>query len=307
MSNKYQFPVVIANLSAGNQAASQLDQDYDAAARMGTLMCTAAGTNVVTLTAITNYPTMVAYGNYQKVGFIAPATPSGSVTLGVSPLSSIPAYRNNGTTQLGASDYTSGDYLEFAYNLALNSGGGGWQLIYQQASASNGASDVLIAHTAGAGAAVTLTGITGVYNKYLLVITNFQPATNMAYLRLQVSESGTPKASSYDWVSQAVSTGSTVAAITNSTSDSGYAISGTVGVANNSYLNADVIMRNLSSSAVTKYMQADGTLYDGSNSRRFMSQGQYFGTPGTVTEIVALPSSGTITTITMAMYGLKTS
>lgn len=125
----FSMPVVMGQLAAGNQALSQLDTDYDAVARMGTYMCSATGTNTVTLTALTGYPAMTAYGNIQKIGFIASATSTSLVQIVVSPLATLNAYQNNGSTQITTGNIVAGSYYEFAYNSTLNSSAGGWQQI----------------------------------------------------------------------------------------------------------------------------------------------------------------------------------
>lgn len=125
----YSMPVVMGQLAAGNQALSQLDTDYDSVARMGTYMCSSTGTNAYTLTGLTGYPTMTAYGNNQKIGFIANATSTTLVTIAVSPLGTLKAYQNNGSTQITTGGIVAGSYYEFAYNSTLNSSAGGWQKV----------------------------------------------------------------------------------------------------------------------------------------------------------------------------------
>lgn len=128
MTNNYQFPNVLGTLAAGNQSLSKFDTDFDASARMGTLMCSVAGTNSITLTALSGYPQMATYGNYQKIGFIATNTTTSLTTIGVSGLSQVNAYRSDGVTQIGSGGMIAGTYYEYAYNSALNAAAGGWQL-----------------------------------------------------------------------------------------------------------------------------------------------------------------------------------
>ncbi len=128
----YNFPITFGGLAAGNQPLSDFDTNFDSAARMGTLMCLASGTNAVTLTSLSNYPTLTNYGNLQKVGFLAATTSTTLVTVGYSALSVLNAYLDDGVTQVGSTvsnGLTGGSYYEFAYNSALNLGTGGWQQI----------------------------------------------------------------------------------------------------------------------------------------------------------------------------------
>lgn len=141
MATNYNMPFVLGSLAAGNQPLSDFDTDFDAVARMGTYMCSAAGTNTITLTALTGYPVLNAYGNIQKIGFIPVNSTTSATTIAVSPLAFANAYLNDGVTQVGASgnnNLTAGRYCEFAYNSTLNSSAGGWQLVNSQSNANSG-------------------------------------------------------------------------------------------------------------------------------------------------------------------------
>ena len=158
MSN-YQLSTVFGSLAAGNQPLSDFDATNGQLAAMGTLMCTASGTNSVTLTSISGYPTMTAYGNLQKVGFIAANTTTSVTTIKYSALSTLNAYLNDGTTQVGSSsiaNLTAGEYYEFAYNSVLNSASGGWQEIVPQAPTGAAISIINIQTFASSGTAVGL-------------------------------------------------------------------------------------------------------------------------------------------------------
>lgn len=144
-------------LTAGNQPLSDFDNSFDNVARMGILMCSSTGTNAVALTPLANYPTMTAYGNYQKVGFLAPNTSTGAVTINVSSLGALNAYQADGTTAVGSGDQVSGCYYEYLYNSALNAGAGGWQSVdfYFNYSESKIAQANAISLSTGVGANVT--------------------------------------------------------------------------------------------------------------------------------------------------------
>lgn len=129
MSNNYIMPIVMASLSAGEQPAAYLDQDYDSVARMGTLACSATGTNTIALTPLTNYPTMTGVGSYQKVGFVPVNSTTGPTNINVGLLGAYNAYQNNGTTRIGNGDLIAGLYYEFVFDSSLNSNVGGWRLV----------------------------------------------------------------------------------------------------------------------------------------------------------------------------------
>lgn len=137
MSNNYQMPIVLGSLAAGNQPLADFDEDFDAVARMGTLMCAATGANGINLSPLVNYPTLVGLGDNQKVGFIASANSTGAVTLDANSTGAFNAYANDGVTPIGNGDLIEGRYYEFLYNTTLNSSAGGWQYIVPNVNPSS--------------------------------------------------------------------------------------------------------------------------------------------------------------------------
>ena len=127
------YPVIFTQLAAGVQPLSDFDTMFNVVGSMGTIFCTASGTNTVALALNTNMPAL-AYSNYQAFGFVAFNTSTGSVTLNVAGLGALPAYAANGVTQLGSGAIAAGTYYVFAYNAALNSAAGGFQLVSANAS-----------------------------------------------------------------------------------------------------------------------------------------------------------------------------
>lgn len=200
----YTLPIVLGNLSAGNQPLSDFDTDFDSAARMGALACTASGTNAVALTKLANYPTMTAYGNYQKVGFVASATSTSVVSISVSALASLNAYMQDGTTRVGSdalNGHFVGFYYEYIYNSALNSSAGGWQ----RSSATTSAPGLIYLTTANASNAASVvfgsTYITSAYNKYVIEFDSMAPVTDVQQMALQIStdNGGSWISTGYQW------------------------------------------------------------------------------------------------------------
>jgi hypothetical protein len=123
------FPTTFATLAGGNQPLSLLDTMFGVVGNMAQVMCTATGTNTIALTPITNMPTQGAYQNYQEYGFVAAATSTSSVTINVSGVGALPLYLNDGATQASTNSLLINAYYLIIYNSALNSGGGGFQLV----------------------------------------------------------------------------------------------------------------------------------------------------------------------------------
>lgn len=124
------LPVTFATLAAGNQPASLLDQNFAAVAAMGVIQCTATGTNAYALTPITNMPAVTSYANYQKFSFVCPNTNTSAATatgqIGSGPTLNIYKDSPAGPVVLAPGDMVVGIYYELTYDLALNSGAGGF-------------------------------------------------------------------------------------------------------------------------------------------------------------------------------------
>jgi len=108
----------------------ELDQTFAAVAALGTVSCTAVGTNSIALTPGTGGPTISAYFNHLLVAFVPAGASTGAVTAQVSGLPSVNVYiQGSPSVQAGASTIPAGVLQFMAYNSALNSGNGGFQLL----------------------------------------------------------------------------------------------------------------------------------------------------------------------------------
>lgn len=123
------YPTVFANLpgSPSTNPASLIDTMFNIVGGMGAIPCTATGTNAITLTPNTNYYLPAAYANFQMVGFTAAANATGSVTIRIGALAFVNLYMPSGL-QAGSGDITSGTFYIAAFNAALNTGSGGFQV-----------------------------------------------------------------------------------------------------------------------------------------------------------------------------------
>jgi len=119
---------ILANLSSGNQPLSILDTQFNNVAAWGRVICTASGTNDITLTPSLSGFAALTYADGHQYFFIAAATSTGAVTLKVGAQAARNVYRADGTAQVAANDIVSGHAYAVTYNSALNSGTGGWYL-----------------------------------------------------------------------------------------------------------------------------------------------------------------------------------
>lgn len=123
------LPTIFATQPTGNVPASDLDVNFNAVAAMAITQSAASGTNGITLTPAANQPPVSAYANYQQFSFLPAAIPTGSVSLQVGALASLPLYYTDGKTQASIGAFTTVQLVVIAYNSALNSGSGGFHIV----------------------------------------------------------------------------------------------------------------------------------------------------------------------------------
>ena len=124
------LPVIFANLPSGNTPAATLDQNFAALGAIVTIPCVATGTNAFTLTPAANSPSVTAYNQLQAFRAIIPATSTGAVTAGQASPGLLPCYKSAviGPAAAGAGDVIAGEVYDFVYDVALNSGAGGFHI-----------------------------------------------------------------------------------------------------------------------------------------------------------------------------------
>lgn len=135
---------VYANLTDGLNPFSLFDQSFADAGNLGMIPCTATGTNALTLTPI---PTSFAPNisappqQLQNFTFVAPATSTGALTVKVisttGAASFFNLYKEDGATQASTGDLVLNVLYGIAYNSALNSSAGGYQITFPITSILN--------------------------------------------------------------------------------------------------------------------------------------------------------------------------
>lgn len=121
-------PYLFTNLPAGNNPASYLDTMFAALGNASVIACTASGTNTITLTPNSNFFLPTAYVNYNTFSFAAVATSSGNVTALVPGLATLKVFMPSGV-QAASGDIVNGNFYHVAYNSALDTGTGGFQIL----------------------------------------------------------------------------------------------------------------------------------------------------------------------------------
>lgn len=123
------LPVLFGPLT--NPTLPQLDQNFAALAEFVTIAGTLANSsNAFVLTPVGNAPTVGAYVQGQSYAGIAPAGNTGPATFRVAPNPVLPIYVDtaSGPQPLSGNEIVDGNYTSFIYDLALNSGSGGFHL-----------------------------------------------------------------------------------------------------------------------------------------------------------------------------------
>lgn len=142
------LPVIFANLPAGTTAASTLDQNFAALGAIDTIPCTASTGNAITLAPAANTPSVSAYNQLQAFRFVCGASTTGTVTVGLASPGLLPAYKpsSGGPTAAGSGDLVIGESYDAVYDVALNSGSGGFH-IYNVIPASSAGAVIQVVNT----------------------------------------------------------------------------------------------------------------------------------------------------------------
>lgn len=121
------LPVTFANLSGGNQLLSLLDTQFAAVAALGAIPCACSGTNTLTLTPLTNTPTISSYVDLQpSFVFVASQTSTAAVTANINLVGARNVYKWNGSQACASGDIIAGNIYRLTPLAALNGGLGGF-------------------------------------------------------------------------------------------------------------------------------------------------------------------------------------
>jgi hypothetical protein len=120
---------IFGNLTAGNESLSLYDTQFNDMGLLSVVPCTASGTNVIALTPQGFTAVQSAYANYQLYGFVAANTSTGPVSINVAAIGALNLYLSDGVTQATTGNIAQKAYYEIVYNLALNGGAGGFQIV----------------------------------------------------------------------------------------------------------------------------------------------------------------------------------
>ena len=105
---------------------SALDTQFNNVASGMELPCTATGTNAISLTPLTNFPSLSSYNELGGYRFVAANSSTGAVTLQYNGLGFLPVYHADGVTQATIGDIIINQQYIVTFHQALNSGGGGF-------------------------------------------------------------------------------------------------------------------------------------------------------------------------------------
>jgi hypothetical protein len=158
------LPTLFANNTA--PTGPQLDADLAALGALTLLPGTITGTNTLTLTLLTNVPTISAYANYMTFTGIAAATNTGATTVQVGSLAALNVYKDTaaGPVVLSGGEIRANCTISLRYDSALNSGSGGFHLISQTAPAGGTVSE-LVNFSAGIEVGSTTSTITRFFSR----------------------------------------------------------------------------------------------------------------------------------------------
>jgi hypothetical protein len=119
-----------ANLGVGPGTTPQLDANFSILSALVPIPCTATGTNTITLTSIEGAAAIAAYQQNMIFTAIAANTNTGAATAQFGSLAALPIYKDAqaGPVALSGSEIVQFCQFALSYDLALNSGAGGFHL-----------------------------------------------------------------------------------------------------------------------------------------------------------------------------------
>lgn len=120
------LPVTFATLPGGDNAATLLDEMFDALAGLTVIPCSCLGQNDLALQPFLDAPVVSAYSDLSPVfAFVAAETSTGNVTVNVDQLGEFPLYKDHGANLVAAEDIVQGLSYRIHYQASLRGGAGG--------------------------------------------------------------------------------------------------------------------------------------------------------------------------------------
>ena len=127
-----------------NATTPELDGNFTCYTPLTVIPCTVAGTNALTLTSFSGSaaatPTITAYQNYMRFSGVFANSGSGALTARIGSLAFLNVYKDSPTGPVATtgSEAIQNNAFTLVYDLALNSGAGGWHLYSSTASFNGG-------------------------------------------------------------------------------------------------------------------------------------------------------------------------
>ena len=136
---------------------AQLDADFNAVGKLGAIPCAVSGTNTITMTPTAGItPTISALSNYLRFSGIVTTTNTGAVTITISGLTPLSAYKDSpsGPAVLSGGELIAGNAFTAVYDSTLNAGTGGFHVYTSTAFAGGTITGNLVA----SGATISVLG-----------------------------------------------------------------------------------------------------------------------------------------------------
>ncbi len=122
------LPTLFANQT--QSTGSELDGNFAALGKLTPLPGTISGTNTLSLTLLSNTPTVAAFANGNMFVGVAAGTNTSAVTLAVGAVGPLSVYKDteSGPLALTGGEIVTGNSYGFRYDSTLNTGSGGFHL-----------------------------------------------------------------------------------------------------------------------------------------------------------------------------------
>lgn len=118
----------------------ELDVNFSEVGVLTTIPGVISGTNTITLAPFVNTPTVASYEDYTRFSGVVAVDNTGPATLTVGAIGALPVYKDtsDGPVALASGDLQAGNYAVFTYDLALNTGAGGFHVSVPSAGGGSG-------------------------------------------------------------------------------------------------------------------------------------------------------------------------